>query len=121
MRCPVCWHGGYANIDLESSKNAENGITYMKYKCKRCETGFTIMFATPKNTDSEYKKLLLANRKIQAIKNRRAITGEGLHDAKHYIDSLQLKMIAEGELEDPTGKLKRTLEGAMIYHERRFG
>jgi ribosomal protein L7/L12 len=56
------------------------------------------MFRTPEDRDEEYKRLLKARKKIQAIKNRRMITGEGLLEAKRYMDNLELQMIKDGEM-----------------------
>ena len=41
---------------------------------------------------------LQAGRKIQAIKVRRSITGEGLKEAKEYVDKLQASLKEQGLL-----------------------
>ena len=117
--CPICTSEGYANIGLMKTSHAQNGFSYRRYLCLRCNTHFTVMFPSPKNDDAEYKKLLAARCKIQAIKNRRMLTGEGLFEAKRYMDNLELQMIENGELEGSRDHKER-LANAIHYADRRL-
>lgn len=47
---------------------------------------------SPANYDKQLEDLLRGGLKIEAIKLRRTVTGEGLKQAKDYVDALQNRM-----------------------------
>lgn len=59
---------------------------------------------SPADTSSEFdeiKQLIKQGRKIDAIKQLRADTGQGLKEAKDTVEAIQAKMVELGEIEAP--------------------
>jgi ribosomal protein L7/L12 len=62
-------------------------------KCRYC--GSMLSAAPPAASmagDDELTALLLEGKKIEAIKRRRQTTGEGLAEAKNYVDAVQARL-----------------------------
>jgi large subunit ribosomal protein L7/L12 len=67
--------------------------------------------AAEEKTEFDVVLTVYGDKKIQVIKEVRAITGLGLKDAKELVDSLP-KPVKEGIAQDEAEKIKAQLEGA---------
>lgn len=68
-----------------------NDIVRMNKKLDKITKHIGVVDITPENEDEEFKKLILEGKKIQAIKRYRMLTGEGLKEAKEYVDLISEK------------------------------
>jgi len=67
---------------------------YRKYKCVNCGTEMEV---TVKCGEEDIKRILRKNQKIAAIRLWRWVSGEGLMEAKKYIDKLHVEVLSENE------------------------
>ncbi|TWT39280.1 ribosomal protein L7/L12 [Blastopirellula retiformator] len=58
---------------------------------------------SPDGQLDEIKRLLKEGQKIAAIKMLREETGRGLKESKELVEQIEAKMVADGELDKPTG------------------
>jgi len=95
--CPTCGSGGFGVLDIRGTTTTASGRVYKKYTCRKCDTKFNISYRV-QNSEAFYRKLIKTGTYITAIKSRRTVTGEGLREAKTYIDAIKDQMIKNGEL-----------------------
>ena len=93
VKCVACNEDMNGLIGLEllrrtNSDSAHNQSeqAWLKFLCHKCHTVFVIHFLYGRK---EISQLLDDGGKIAAVRLRRLATGEGLYEAKHYVDKIE--------------------------------
>lgn len=107
---------------LTTISQLRSDIVKMNRKLDKITKHIGVVDITPENEDEEFKKLILEGKKIQAIKRYRMLTGEGLKEAKDYVDKIAEHIgLVDIKLENEDEEFKKLiLKGKKIQAIKRY-